>query len=101
MDIAQGETAEAHLDAFIAQRDKQRRREEGERPAEEMWAESERRYFERESRRLRWAWVRFYEKQAERAEANGQAIASANRARAQALVEELALEERNGHKKGA
>jgi len=71
---------------------------ESKRSGEEMWAESERLYFERESRRLRWAWVHHYEAQANRAEANAQAIATANRRRAQALIEELVAEERNGHR---
>ena len=68
----------------------------GKRAEHELWAESERRYFEQESRRLRWAWVHHYEAQAERAEANALAIAKATRARAQALMDELAAEERNG-----
>jgi hypothetical protein len=52
LDIAQGETAESHLDALIAKRDKQRRRVEGERPEHELYAESVRRYLERERRSL-------------------------------------------------
>ena len=69
---------------------------ESKRSGAEMWAESERVYFERESSRLRWAWVHHYEAQAQRAEANAQAIAASNRARAQALIDELVDEERNG-----
>jgi hypothetical protein len=97
LDISRGETAESQLDAFIERREKERRKSEGERRTEELWAENERLYFERESRRLRWAWVHYFEAQAERAEANGLAIASANRERAQALLDELVAEERNGH----
>ena len=100
MDVARGETAEAHLDALISKRHSQRVLDEGERAEHELWAESERLYFERESRRLRWAWVHHYEAQANRAEANAQAIAAANRRRAQALVDELVAEERNGHRNG-
>jgi len=78
-----------------------RRVTESKRSGEEMWAESERLYFERESRRLRWAWVRFYEDQAERAERTGALLAARDRAKAQKLIDELVEEEReNGHRKG-
>ena len=60
MDIAQGETAEAHLDALIEKRDKQRRKTEGERPVEEMWAESERVYFSRRQEENRTAWCDYH-----------------------------------------
>ena len=42
--VAKGEAAESGIDAFISKRDRQRRRDEGERPAEELWAISERIY---------------------------------------------------------
>jgi len=63
---------EAELDAMIRRRDTERRKSEGERLEHELYAESERRHFERESRRLRWEWVHHFEAQAERAEANTQ-----------------------------
>ena len=37
MDIAKGETAEQHLDAFIEKRDRERRKTEGDRAVEELW----------------------------------------------------------------
>ena len=40
MDIAKGEQVEGELDAFIHKRDRQRRRDEGERAREELYAES-------------------------------------------------------------
>jgi len=43
-DIATGEKIEHKLDAFSRKRDKERRRTEGERPEEEAWKESVRRY---------------------------------------------------------
>ena len=42
-EIASGERAEAELSAFIARRDTQRRRDEGERLEEDLWRASERR----------------------------------------------------------
>ncbi len=45
MDIAKAETTEKVLDLFITRRHDQRVKDEGERQAEEAWAESERRYF--------------------------------------------------------
>jgi hypothetical protein len=53
-DISRSEKVE--LDAMIRRRDDARRKEEGDRPAEEMWAESERRYFARRSEENRAAW---------------------------------------------
>src|SRR5215213_5257326 len=43
-DIATGEKVEHKLDACFRKRDKERRRTEGERPEEEAWKESVRRY---------------------------------------------------------
>ena len=44
MDISHGEHVEKELDLLITRRHEKRRAEEGERRAEEMWAESERRH---------------------------------------------------------
>jgi hypothetical protein len=51
---ARGEKVELELDAFVAKRDAERRRIEGVRTAEAIWAQSEREYFARldEERRL-------------------------------------------------
>jgi hypothetical protein len=54
--VARGEWVEKELTAFIAKRDKQRRRAEGERRTEEAWAESERRYDARRRRQNRALW---------------------------------------------
>ena len=56
MDVAHGELVEKELTAFIAKRDGQRRQSEGERRAEEAWAESERRYGGRRRREYRALW---------------------------------------------
>jgi hypothetical protein len=56
MDVAQGDLVEKELTAFIERRDKQRRRAEGERRAEEAWAKSERRYDGRRRREYRALW---------------------------------------------
>jgi len=47
VDIARGEIVEADLDRLITKRHDRRVADEGERPAEEMWRESERRYQQR------------------------------------------------------
>jgi hypothetical protein len=52
------------IDTLITRRHDQRIQSEGERAAEEMWAESERRYFARQRERNRWEWVRFYDRMA-------------------------------------
>ena len=44
MDITRGEHVEKELDLLITRRDEERRAEEGDRRAEEMWAESQRRH---------------------------------------------------------
>ncbi len=63
MDIAKGETTEKELDALIRRRHDHRVVEEGERPAEEAWAESERRYAARRREALCWEWLRFRQRQ--------------------------------------
>jgi hypothetical protein len=89
VDTVAGERAEASLTAFIGKRDEQRRAEEGERPAEELWAASERIYAAKRWRQRAWDWVRFYQEQAVRAERNGAEVAAANRRKAEALISEL------------
>jgi hypothetical protein len=63
---ARAESVEAELDRFIRTRHDRRVADEGERPAEEAWMESERRYEERRRRENRAAWAAFHEGQAER-----------------------------------
>jgi hypothetical protein len=66
MDVAHGELVEKELTAFIERRDTQRRQTEGERRAEEAWAESERRYDGRRRRENHAAWYGWHLDQAER-----------------------------------
>jgi hypothetical protein len=56
-DISAGEKVEAEIDAMIRRRGDQRRETEGERPAEEAWMESERRYNAQRERDRRAAWA--------------------------------------------
>jgi hypothetical protein len=44
--VSRGEQVESELDMFIARRDEKRRRDEGDRSVEEVWAESCRRHDE-------------------------------------------------------
>ena len=44
VDVAKVNAVEGELDSFVARRDRERRRDEGERPAEEIWAQSVRTY---------------------------------------------------------
>jgi len=76
VDIAKISAVEAELDNFISRRHKKRVEEEGERPAEEMWAESERRYAARRREENRAAWRRYHEDQAARHRATLQALAT-------------------------
>ena len=115
--VAKGEVAAASLTAFIATRDKQRRRDEGERPAEALYAESARRYEERRQRARLWEWYRYHQGQIQRHTATLEALVSAHRKEAQRyaallgapLVEPVELDEtiersghqENGHEKGA
>jgi hypothetical protein len=56
LDIAKGEATEKELDALIRRRHDQRVLCEGERAAEELWAESVRRYHARQEADDRTAW---------------------------------------------
>ena len=56
MEIEAGERAEAHLDALITKRHEARVKDEGERPAEEAWAESERVYFAKRQQEIADQW---------------------------------------------
>jgi hypothetical protein len=62
MDIARGEATEKELNAMIVRRHERRVAEEGERLAEEAWAESERRHAARQQQRLAWAWLRWHQR---------------------------------------
>jgi hypothetical protein len=66
VDIARSEHVEAELDGLITRRHDKRRTEEGERPAEEAWVESERRYAQQRRAANRAAWASYHRQQAER-----------------------------------
>jgi hypothetical protein len=85
LDIAQGELAERLIDAFIERRHDRRVAEEGERPEEAAWAESERRHAERRHEANRAAWAAFHEDQAARHRRTLQDLISHHEARAARL----------------
>ena len=60
VDISRSEQVETDLDRLIQRRHDQRVLSEGERAAEELWAESERRYFARQREDNRIAWCAYY-----------------------------------------
>ena len=82
--VARGEMAEASIDAFISKRDKQRRKQEGERPAEDPYMESTRRYQERQRRQNVAAWFAHFCRMAE----NHRSLAEHYEGRAEELCEE-------------
>jgi hypothetical protein len=106
VDIARGEVAESSIDAFIAKRDKERRKTEGERAREELYAESTRRHQEKRQLQVWWEWLRYHEGQMRRHTATLEALISHHRAEAEryaALLGVEAIDETtkvNGHKKG-
>lgn len=65
-DLAPGEAVEAGIDHFIEVRDKQRRKEEGDKREAEAWKESTRRYNAVRDAELRDAWCEYHQEQAER-----------------------------------
>jgi len=101
LDIAQGETAESHLDALIAKRHKQRVKAEGERPEEAIWRESERRYNALRAREMRARWYGYHCEQAERHRRTLEALIAHHELEAEKLCEENTNgEKRNGHHDG-
>jgi predicted acetyltransferase len=65
VDISRSEQVETDLHRLIERRHDQRVLSEGERAAEELWAESERRYFARQREENRIAWCQYYRNIAE------------------------------------
>jgi hypothetical protein len=61
VDIARSEAVEADLTRLIEKRHDRRVVEEGERPAEEAWQESERRHEARKREENRLAWCGYFE----------------------------------------
>ena len=62
MDVAKINTVEGELSAFVARRDKERRRDEGERAPEEIWQASVRVYSARRQQELCWEWLRWHQR---------------------------------------
>ena len=84
-DISKDEAVEHELDAFIARRDKQRRRTED---VEEAWMESERGYEEQRRRENRAAWYGWHLDQAERHRRTLEDLITHHETRAERLCEE-------------
>jgi hypothetical protein len=57
VDVAKTSVAAGELDNFISRRHEKRVEEEGERPVEEMWAESEWRHAEQQREELCHQWL--------------------------------------------
>jgi hypothetical protein len=102
--VAKGEVAERHITAFISKRDEQRRAEEGERPVEELYAESTRRYQDGRQRARWWEWWRYHSGQAARHRRTFEALidhheAEASRYAALLGIDETAIakHQENGH----
>ncbi len=64
-EVGAGERAEAELDAFISRRHEQRRKDEGERAAEEAWVASERLQEAARRRENRAGWYAWHTHRAE------------------------------------
>jgi len=102
MELETSERGESQIDNFIERRDQERRLTEGERAEHDLWQESVERYNTKRQAELVFAWVSYHEAAAERALANGQAIADRHRAQIEALLGpghngNGHREERNGH----
>ena len=96
MDVAKTSAVEAELDNFISRRHEKRIQEEGERPAEEVWAESERRYAARRREENRAAWRKYHQDQAARHRATLEALATYHEGEAAKLQPEVAVVDGEG-----
>ena len=85
MDITHGEHVEKELNLLISRRDEKRRAEEGERQAEEMWAESEQRYTEQRREAMRLEWRDYHRAAAERARRTLETLVAEHEAAARVL----------------
>jgi hypothetical protein len=84
-DLAPGALVDAQIDAFIVQRHDKRVQGEGEREAEELWKQSERRRAAAERAANREAWIEYYEGHANRLEASLVALVGDYRRKAERL----------------
>jgi len=76
VDAAKTSALEGELDKFISRCHEKRVEEEGERLAEEMWAESERRHAARQREENRATWCKYHQDQAARHRATLEALAA-------------------------
>ena len=60
--VAKTNMVEAELDSFVARRDRERRRAEGERSPEEIWQESARVFNAKRQEVLCWEWLRWHQR---------------------------------------
>jgi hypothetical protein len=81
VDVERTEMVEGEIDVFIARRDRERRKDEGERAAEEMYEESCRRHSERVRQEDLWKWKRHHEAMIRAHEANLAAVVGAHKER--------------------
>lgn len=86
-DISRGEAVEHEIDGLISKRHERRVIEEGERPAEEAWMESERAHNRRRREENRLAWSEYHRLQAERHRSILEALISHHERRAAELSE--------------
>jgi hypothetical protein len=84
IDVARGYQVESDLTRLIEKRHDERVKTEGERAEHELWAESERRYFEVKRRQNVAAWFAFFCRQAEA----HRKLSESYEARAEKLCEE-------------
>lgn len=84
MDVAQGERAEAELDAFIERRSRKGDVDPDER--EELWKESVRRYTARRREEMRAAWCEHHQGQAARLRTTLEALIARHEAEAERLA---------------
>ena len=96
MDVGKTSAVEAELDNFVSRRHEKRVQEEGEQRAEEVWAESERRYAARRREENRAAWRRYHEDQAARHRAILEALATYHECEAAKLQQEDAVVDGEG-----
>jgi hypothetical protein len=96
VDVAKTSAVEAESDNFISRRHDKRVEQEGERPAEEMWAESERRHAARRREENRAAWCKYHQDQAARHRAILETLATYHEGEAAKLQLEDAVVEREG-----
>jgi hypothetical protein len=85
VDVTRGEIVEAELDRLITKRHDRRVAEEGERPALEMWQESEIRYEANRRQEIRAAWYGWHLDQAERHRRTLKGLIAHHEARAERL----------------